>query len=169
MATGKMEAVYQKMIDEEVDMLLMTSAVKVGSQGAVSFDGETISEPFNKYEQDYSYLRRQLNTDPEDKDETHIGTQMMKIGLSNLVRSRKYVNIDGEEVTGDQILDEMMSSINELANIGSQEIREMFTTVDTQTDENGNVISSEERIDYNKMSEYLNEQLTSRNANKTII
>jgi hypothetical protein len=102
-------------------------------------------------------LRRQLNTDPEDKDETHIGTQMMKIGLSNLVRDRKYINLDGEEVTGDQILDEMMSSINELANIGSQEIREMFTTVDTQTDENGNVISSEEHIDYKKMSEYLNE------------
>ena len=169
MATGKMEAVYQKMIDEKVDMLLMTSAVKVGSQGAVSFDGETISEPFNKYEQDYSYLRRQLNTDPEEKDENHIGTQMMKIGLSNLVAERTYTDLDGNEVTGDQILETMMSSINELANIGAQEIKDMFMTVDTQTDENGNVISSEERIDYKKLSEYLNEQLTSRNANKTII
>ena len=169
MATGKMEAVYQKMVDEKVDMLLMTSAVKVGSQGAVSFDGETISEPFNKYEQDYSYLRRQLNTDPEDKDENHIGTQMMKIGLSNLVAERTYIDMDGNEITGDQILETMMSSINELANIGAQEIKDMFMTVDTQTDENGNIISSEERIDYKKLSEYLNEQLTSRNANKTII
>ena len=131
MATGKMEAVYQKMIDEKVDMLLMTSAVKVGSQGAVSFDGETISEPFNKYEQDYSYLRRQLNTDPEEKDENHIGTQMMKIGLSNLVAERTYVDMDGNEITGDQILETMMSSINELANIGAQEIKDMFMTVDT--------------------------------------
>ena len=169
MATGKMEAVYQKMVDEKVDMLLMTSAVKVGSQGAVSFDGETISEPFNKYEQDYSYLRRQLNTDPEEKDENHIGTQMMKIGLSNLVAERTYIDANGNEITGDQILETMMSSINELANIGAQEIKDMFMTVDTQTDSEGNIISSEERIDYKKMSEYLNEQLTSRNANKTII
>jgi len=49
MATGKMEAIYDKMVAEGVDMLLMTSAVKVGSQGAVSFDGEGISQPFNKY------------------------------------------------------------------------------------------------------------------------
>jgi hypothetical protein len=89
------------MIDEKVDMLLMTSAVKVGSQGAVSFDGETISEPFNKYEQDYSYLRRQLNTDPEEKDENHIGTQMMKIGLSNLVAERTYTDLDGNTISGD--------------------------------------------------------------------
>jgi hypothetical protein len=74
MATGKMEGIYQKMLDEGVDMLLMTSAVKVGSQGAVSYNGEIISEPFNKYTQDYSYLRRQLNTDPEEKDTNHIGT-----------------------------------------------------------------------------------------------
>lgn len=169
MATGKMEEVYNKMISEGVDMLLMTSAVKVGSQGAVSFDGETISKPFNKYEQDYSYLRRQLNTDPEDKDENHIGTQMMKIGLSNLVRNRTYIDLDGKEITGDQILRDMMSSINELAGIGAQEVRDMFMTEDTQYDDDGNIISSRQYIDYKKMSEYLNEQLTARNANKTII
>ena len=37
------------MLNEGVDMLLMTSAVKVGSQGAVKFDGESINAPFNKY------------------------------------------------------------------------------------------------------------------------
>jgi hypothetical protein len=38
------------MLDETVDMLLMTSAVKVGSQGAVKYDGHSINQPFNKYE-----------------------------------------------------------------------------------------------------------------------
>jgi hypothetical protein len=74
MASGKMEGVYQKMIDEGVDMLLMQSGVKVGSQGAVKFDGNSISAPFNKYKQSYSYLRRQLNTDPKEKDKNPIGT-----------------------------------------------------------------------------------------------
>jgi hypothetical protein len=48
-ATGKMAGIYDKMLKEGVDMLLMTSAVKVGSQGAVQFNGETIDAPFNKY------------------------------------------------------------------------------------------------------------------------
>jgi hypothetical protein len=42
-----------------------------------------------------------LNTDPEDKDENHIGTQMMKIGLSNLVAERTYIDLDGNKITGD--------------------------------------------------------------------
>lgn len=169
MATGKMEGIYQKMIDEGVDMLLMTSAVKVGSQGAVSYDGNGISEPFNKYEQDYSYLRRQLNTDPEENDETHIGTQMIKIGLSNLVQERTYKDLDGNDISGKEILDNMMSSINGLAEIGAQEIRDMFMTTEEEVDGNGEIVASVQRIDYKKMSEYLNDQLTSRNANKTII
>jgi hypothetical protein len=49
MASGKMEGIYQKMLDEGVDMLLMQSGVKVGSQGAVKFDENGISAPFNKY------------------------------------------------------------------------------------------------------------------------
>ena len=58
-ATGHMSGIYDKMLNEKVDMLFMTSAVKVGSQGAVKYDGTTINEPFNVYEQDYGFLRRQ--------------------------------------------------------------------------------------------------------------
>lgn len=155
MATGKMKGVYDKMLSEGVEMLLMTSAVKLGSQGAVSYDGTEISAPFNKYVQDYAYLRRQLNTDPEEEGETHIGTQMVKIGLSNLVKERVYKDLNGNDVHGDEILTQMMESINQLAKIGAQEVVDMFTTDGT--------------IDYEKMSEYLKEQLTTRNANKTII
>jgi hypothetical protein len=93
----------------------------------------------------------------------------MKIGLSNLVKERTYKDLDGNDISGQEILDQMMSSINSLAEIGAQEIKDMFMTVDTEVDGDGNIISSVERIDYKKMSEYLNEQLTSRNANKTII
>jgi hypothetical protein len=97
-------------------------------------------------------LRRQLNTDPEDKDETHIGTQMIKIGLSNLVSDRLYRDLDGNEIHGSAILDQMMSSIRSLADIGAQEIRDMFLVTDTETDKDGNIVSSIQRVDYQKMS-----------------
>jgi hypothetical protein len=159
MATGKMNTIYQKMVDEEVDMLLMTSAVKVGSQGAVSFDGKQFDKPFNKYTQSYAYLRRQLNTDPEDKDKSPIGTQMIKIGLANLISNRQYTDIDGNTISGKDLLDKFMGAINSLADIGAQELKDMFI------DNNEGV----ETINYEKFSEYLKDQLTSRNANKTLI
>ena len=69
------------MVNEGVDMLFMDSAVKVGSQAPVSYDGNTIELPFNKYKQNYQFLRRQLNTDPEEGSKINMGTQMVKIVL----------------------------------------------------------------------------------------
>ena len=57
-ATGKLSNIYDKMTNEGVDMLLMDSAVKVGSQSPVSYDGNSIELPFNKYKQNYQFLRR---------------------------------------------------------------------------------------------------------------
>jgi len=58
LATGKLKNIYNKMKNEGVDNLLMTSAVKVGLQGNVKFNGETIDKPFNKYTQRLAALRR---------------------------------------------------------------------------------------------------------------
>jgi hypothetical protein len=81
LATGRMEGIYKKMRSEGVECLMMQSAVKVGSQGAVEFNGSEIVGEFNTYRQSYSYLRRQLNTDPEEGDKSTLGTQMIKIVL----------------------------------------------------------------------------------------
>lgn len=169
MATGKMEAIYDKMVAEGVDMLLMTSAVKVGSQGAVSFDGEGISQPFNKYTQSYAYLRRQLNTDPEEKDESALGTQMIKIGLANLDPERHYTDLDGNTISGRTLLDQLMGSINTLADMGAKEVEDMFFDTEEERDEDGNLVNIVQKINYEKMSDYLKDQLTTRNANKTLI
>ena len=169
MASGKMEDVYQKMMDEGVDMLLMQSGVKVGSQGAVKFDGNTISAPFNKYKQSYAYLRRQLNTDPKEKDKNPIGTQMVKIGLANLDVDREYVDLDGSVVSGVKVLDDLMGSINALARIGADELESQFITTQEVRDSDGNLVSVNKVVDYQKVSEYLKEELTQRNANKTLI
>ena len=158
-ATGHMSGIYDKMLNEKVDMLFMTSAVKVGSQGAVKYDGTTINEPFNVYEQDYGFLRRQQNTDPEEGETTAIGTQMVKVVLQNLRLNRmNYIdNTTGKQMSGKQILNSLMDSINQLTELGYKGVKEEFGI-----DEFGNV-------DNKKLSRYLISQMSSRNANKGLI
>lgn len=149
-ATGKLKNVYDKMKESKVDNLLMTSAVKVGLQGHSEFDGETISKPLNVYTQRLSALRRQLNTDPEEGDVVAAGTQMIKVCLSSLRLDRTY-----GDMTGEQLRDKLMDSINKLSNLGIEKFRNRFYS-------NG-------IIDQKKLSEYLIEQLGTRNANKNLI
>lgn len=149
-ATGKLKNVYDKMKENKVDNLLMTSAVKVGLQGHSEFDGETISKPLNVYTQRLSALRRQLNTDPEEGDVVAAGTQMIKVCLSSLRIDRTY-----GDMTGEQLRDKLMDSINKLSNLGIEKFRNRFYS-------NG-------IIDQKKLSEYLIEQLGTRNANKNLI
>lgn len=149
-ATGKLKNVYDKMKENKVDNLLMTSAVKVGLQGHSEFDGETISKPLNVYTQRLSALRRQLNTDPEEGDVVAAGTQMIKVCLSSLRLDRAY-----GDMTGEQLRDKLMGSINKLSKLGVDKFKDRFYS-------NG-------IIDQKKLSEYLIEQLGTRNANKNLI
>lgn len=149
-ATGKLKNVYDKMKENKVDNLLMTSAVKVGLQGHSEFDGETISKPLNVYTQRLSALRRQLNTDPEEGDVVAAGTQMIKVCLSSLRLDRMY-----GDMTGEQLRDKLMGSINKLSKLGVDKFKDRFYS-------NG-------VIDQKKLSEYLIEQLGTRNANKNLI
>lgn len=149
-ATGKLKNVYDKMKESKVDNLLMTSAIKVGLQGHSEFNGETISKPLNVYTQRLSALRRQLNTDPEEGDVVAAGTQMIKVCLSSLRLDRTYGDMAGE-----QLRDKLMNSINKLSDLGIEKFRNRFYS-------NG-------IIDQKKLSEYLIEQLGTRNANKNLI
>lgn len=156
-ATGKMATLYDEMLKQGVDMMMMTSAVKLGSQGAVEFKDGKLNAPFVKYTQSYGFLRRQLNTDPEEDSESNLGTQMTKVGLQNLRLKRdNYVNpITNEEISGEEILDNYMRAVKRLAEIGEQEIVDMFFT-------NG-------EVDHKKLHDYLTKELTSRNANDQIL
>lgn len=160
LATGNMHDIYQKMKDEKVDMLLMTSAIKVGSQGAVSYNGESINESFNKYEQDYSYLRRQMNTDPEEGDTSSLGTQMIKIVLQNLRLDRiNYTDSKtGNKLSGQEILNSLMSNINELADIAYDKVCDEF-----------GINKDRNTVDNKKLSQFLKKQLSSRSANKGLL
>ena len=163
-ATGVTQKVLQKMKEYEketghsIDMLMMESAVKTGSQDAVEVTDESINGSnfkFVTYDQEYAFIRRQLNTDPHERESMSMGTQMTKIALTNLHPNRKYTLHDGTKVRGRDLLNNIMESINALSDIGAEEIRkEMYT--------NG-------EFDINKFAAFLRKELESRNADENLI
>lgn len=157
-AMGDMGKVYNKMINEGVDMLLFDSAVKIGNKHNSEFkQGKGIEEPFVTFKQDLRYLRKQLNTDPNGKIEMNLGTQTAKVALASLILDRtNYTDsLTGETISGSQILDNIMDSIKELSDMGVKEVDDLFFTND--------------EFDIQKFARFLNDELTSRNANKNTI
>ena len=157
-AMGDMGKVYNKMINEGVDMLLFDSAVKIGNKHNSEFkQGKGIEEPFVTFKQDLRYLRKQLNTDPNGKIEMNLGTQTAKVALASLILDRtNYTDsLTGDAISGSQILDNIMDSIKELSDIGVKEVDDLFFT--------------DEQFDIQKFAKFLNDELTSRNANKNTI
>lgn len=157
-AMGDMGKVYNKMINEGVDMLLFDSAVKIGNKHNSEFkQGKGIEEPFVTFKQDLRYLRKQLNTDPNGKTEMNLGTQTAKVALASLILDRtNYTDsLTGETISGSQILDNIMDSIKQLSDIGVKEVDDLFFTND--------------EFDIQKFAKFLNDELTSRNANKNTI
>lgn len=157
-AMGDMGKVYNKMINEGVDMLLFDSAVKIGNKHNSKFEqGKGIEEPFVIFKQDLRYLRKQLNTDPNGKIEMNLGTQTAKVALASLIIDRaNYIDsLTGETISGSQILDNIMDSINQLSDMGVKEVDDLFFTND--------------EFDIQKFAKFLNDELTSRNANKNTI
>lgn len=157
-AMGDMGKVYNKMINEGVDMLLFDSAVKIGNKHNSEFkQGKGIEEPFVTFKQDLRYLRKQLNTDPNGKIEMNLGTQTAKVALASLILDRtNYTDsLTGEAISGSQILDNIMGSIKELSDMGIKEVDDLFFTND--------------ELDIQKFAKFLNDELTSRNANKNTI
>lgn len=157
-AMGDMGKVYNKMINEGVDMLLFDSAVKIGNKHNSKFEqGKGIEEPFVTFKQDLRYLRKQLNTDPNGKIEMNLGTQTAKVALASLIIDRvNYTDsLTGEAISGSQILDNIMDSINQLSDMGVKEVDDLFFT--------------DREFDIQKFAKFLNDELTSRNANKNTI
>lgn len=157
-AMGDMGKVYNKMINEGVDMLLFDSAVKIGNKHNSKFEqGKGIEEPFVTFKQDLRYLRKQLNTDPNGKIEMNLGTQTAKVALASLIIDRaNYIDsLTGETISGSQILDNIMDSINQLSDMGVKEVDDLFFAND--------------EFDIQKFAKFLNDELTSRNANKNTI
>ena len=162
MATGFTADVLKKMESEGIDMLMMHSAVKTGSQGAVKCTpdmfktGEEFKNfKFNTYNQDFAFIRRQLNTDPHERSTVAMGTQMTKIALSNLKKNRLYYKSDGTTIRGRDLLADIMNAINELSNLGKKNIEKEFFT--------------DGQLDYEKFSAFLESELERRDADANLL
>lgn len=173
LATGKLGNIYNMMKTNNTDMVLISSAVKVGSQGAVANpkwddyrqdndennkanyneDGSlkpVFSESFkvNPYSVQFEYLRKQLNTDPNEKKYMNIGTQTTKIALTNLNLHAQYLTRSGEVISGQQIHDDIMQSMIALSDIGRDQLRNQYFLTNDKgqlVDEDGNVIDDSKR------------------------
>ena len=165
---------------DKVDMVMMHSAVKIGGQGAVAFkdacpqkvDKDGKVQPYqytgllkkNSYVQDLRFIRKQLNTDPNGRTLMNIGTQALKIALSALINTKR---IEGsyQTATGRQIFDNIMNCLNELTDLGEDVVYKRFCVLD----EKGEYMNGVRTIDEVKLSDYLLQQMNSRNANDNII
>ena len=179
-ATGEMAQVYDMMKDPNngIDMLLFESAVKIGQQGAQHWSPDM--KPI-KYKQEFKYLRKQLNTDPkEGHDERGLGTQMSKVVFAGLSKSRTYHLHDGQNKTGQELVDKIMGHINDLSDIGVQKIEKLLFDISYEEqeelyeDENGvqqtrKVKVKNRKINQKKLSEFLQRNLQSRDADDNIL
>lgn len=168
-AYGFTRNLYNKMLESGVDMVMFDSAVKAGSQDAQRFNPELTADEvsaftFNghTYKQKYSFIRRQLNTDPRTEEEMAAGTQAMKIALSAIRPGQTYqirVEENGElvsrEVSGEEYVQIMMNEINELAEHGREDVINQFYT--------------DGKVDLVKFANFAVRELSSRNADKNIL
>lgn len=154
-AYGRTANIFHAMKKQGVDQLKINSAIKVGSQGSqpIKWDDYSSVEgdekplfldafKFNSYEQRFKYLRKQLNTDPNEKKYMNIGTQATKIVMSNLNVNNYYVLRDGTKIKGQDLLDTVMNSMNRLSDIGMQNIMKQFF----KTNEDGQIIDGDGKV-----------------------
>jgi len=77
------------------------------------------------YKQDFKNLRKQLNTAPHETSHIALGSQMRKIGISNVDFEADYVNKfdDKESMNGRQVVEEVHSVISELSDRGVEDFK----------------------------------------------
>lgn len=181
-ATGDLKALYDRMTgDNPIDMVMFNSAVKAGSESpATPYTGiheseielkdgqEVLSaeqmeqaeqehltnfDNLHTYQQKFKYLRQQLATDPHTHDEQMTGTQFMKVALSNLIDSEVYGK-DG--LTGEQIKNIVMNSLNRLSDIGRAELE-------------AELLNEDKTVNIDKLAKMLREDAEDSDANDNII
>jgi hypothetical protein len=99
--------------------------------------------------QDFAKLRHQLPTDPH-KEKTHmLGTQFVKLAISNLENGKSYGNPAAgmSKLPKEQIITRVHSAIKKLADIGTAEVLER---IGVQRDINGEISFDEDKYKSSK-------------------
>lgn len=181
-ATGDLKALYDRMTgDNPIDMVMFNSAVKAGSESPISpyvgtheseielKDGQTVLsaeqmkqaedehltnfDNLHTYTQQFKYLRQQLATDPHVHDEQMTGTQFMKVALSNLIDTDIYGK---DKLTGAEIKERVMGSLNRLSDIGREELA-------------AELLNTDNTVNVQKLAQMLREDAEDSDANDNII
>lgn len=167
LATGDNREIYDRMNAigkyqglTPIDQVAFESAVKVGIQGATDiykdYKNDEINDLSNMHitTQKFRNLRRQLITDPHTHDRTLFGTQVSTVAVSNLVMNRVYQEGTDNEITGQQIKEQLFGTINAISNKGFKEVKDMFLSDNT--------------LDYAKASKQLIKEARASNMGKDI-
>lgn len=167
LATGDNREIYDRMNAigkyqglTPIDQVAFESAVKVGIQGATDiykdYKNDEINDLSNMHitTQKFRNLRRQLITDPHTHDRTLFGTQVSTVAVSNLVMNRVYQEGTDNEITGQQIKEQLFGTINAISNKGFKEVKDMFL--------------SDNALDYTKASKQLIKEARASNMGKDI-
>lgn len=156
----KLEHMYDYMIDNDVDMVKMETAVKSGNRPKQSYLNENgeVNDLTNSlvYEQEFKYIGKQLVTDPHEIERTTLLTQFTKIGVSNVNPADEY-DLDGRKLSGADLLQEYVDAINRLSNLGVTRIMNKFG------------IQSDGKVDKRKFVEMLNKAALQTNVPQNLL
>lgn len=164
-----LEKVYNLMQEKDIDMFKFETAVKSGlrQKGVFYKDGKINPEIDNipVFKQSFKYLGKQLVTDPHHVSRIALGTQMAKIGVAGVEDNAVYEGVDGKQYFGNTLVQDYVSAVSRLSDIGKDNIYRDFGIKET-TDENGNTSLS---IDRNKFVSMLREDAISSNLPSNLI
>jgi len=128
---NELKPLYDKMINDKVDMVKFESAVKVGGTSSIKYldnegkvNQEYLDNNVEVYEQEFKYLRRQQVTDPHSTEVRLLASQVKKIIMSNLRLDKKIYKVNGKTYNGKQLAEEINNAYSELSNRGLSELNE---------------------------------------------
>ena len=124
-----LKQMYDYMTQNDVDMVKMESAVKSGNRPKQAYYDQygNVNDLSNSlvYEQDFKFIGKQLVTDPHEVERSTLLTQFIKIAVSNVNKDDSY-ELDGRTITGQELLDQYNSAIENLSQRGVERIKQKF-------------------------------------------
>lgn len=127
---------YRQAKDSEIELKDGQTILSAELQDRLENDQEFRPNDYDKlvtYKQKYKYIRQQLETNPHTHEEQMLGTQFMKVNLSNL-RDGDLYGVEGDQITGEQIKTTVMSTLNKLSDLGVEKIRKQVYNDDGEVD-----------------------------------
>lgn len=129
---------YRQAKDGEIELKDGQTVLSAELTNELSLDREYKLGNFNlltTYKQKYKYIRQQLETNPHTHAEQMVGTQFMKVNLSNLRMGDMYGR-EGDQVTGQEIKNTVMNGLNELSNRAKAQMEEELLNADGSVNQN---------------------------------